>query len=141
MVADEGAHVERAVAADRPAFYGLWQGIEAAFRAIGYDARSHLYDDYSSLGAKVRNKLRYELPQRLGRDVENAVRGELTRSALAAVETHHPDVVVVSRATCSTRALGCPRRAGTAHPLLWLYDELGTMSYDRERLARPGAVA
>lgn len=123
-----------------PAFYGLWQGFESAFRAIGYDASSHLYDDYSSLGAKVRNKLRYELPQRLGRDVENAVRGELTRSALDAVATHDPDVVVVIKGDVLGDDLWDELDARGRPTLLWLYDALTTMSYDRERLARPGAV-
>ena len=123
-----------------PAFYGLWQGFELAFRSIGYDARSHLYDDYSSLGAKVRNKLRYELPQRLGRDVENAVRGELTRSALEAVSTHDPDVVVVIKGDVLGDELWDALDARGRPTLLWLYDALTAMSYDRERLIRPGAV-
>jgi spore maturation protein CgeB len=123
-----------------PAFYGLWQGFEAAFSEIGYDARSHLYDDYSSLGAKVRNKLRYELPQRLGRDVENAVHGELTSAALAAVEAHDPDVVLVIKGDVLGDELWDALDARGRPTLLWLYDALTAMSYDRERLARPGAV-
>ena len=123
-----------------PAFHGLWQGVEAAFREIGHDARSHLYDDHTSLGAKVRTKLRYELPQRLGHDSENAVRNELTRAAIDAITAHDPDVVVVIKGDVLGDELWDTLDARGRPTLLWLYDALAAMSYDRERLARPGAV-
>ena len=123
-----------------PAFHGLWQGVEAAFREIGHDARSHLYDDHTSLGAKLRTKLRYELPQRLGHDSENAVRNELTRAAIDAITAHDPDVVLVIKGDVLGDELWDTLDARGRPTLLWLYDALAAMSYDRERLARPGAV-
>jgi len=48
-----------------PAFHGYWKSIQRAFQTLGYDVRSHVYDDYTTIGSKIHNKLVYELPDRV----------------------------------------------------------------------------
>lgn len=123
-----------------PAFYGLWQGIEAAFAEIGYDAHSYLYDAFDGLVAKARNKLRYELPDRLGRDGSSRMRADLTRAAVVALDEVRPDLVVVIKGDILGPELWDALDARRLPRLLWLYDELPHLRYDRETLRRADHV-
>jgi spore maturation protein CgeB len=123
-----------------PAFHGLWQGIEAAFRQIGYDAHSHCYDDFGTLSAKLRNKVGHELPQRLGRASRTGTRDDLTAGAVAALADLDPELVIVIKADVIGPAFWDALDDRRTPRLLWLYDALTSMSYDAERMSRADQV-
>jgi spore maturation protein CgeB len=123
-----------------PAFHGLWRGIEGAFRQIGYDAHSHRYDDFTTVRAKLRNKLLHELPQRVTRDPGGRVRDDLTAGAVAALREFDPELVVVIKADVIGPAFWDELDARRTPRLLWLYDALASMSYDRGRMSRADQV-
>jgi spore maturation protein CgeB len=124
-----------------PAFHGYWRSISAALERRGHEVTTHVYDDFRGLRAKARNKLRYELPSRIGRDGAQRMRYDLTSAAVSAVSDRRPQAVVVVKGD----ALGADfwdlldeRRLPR---VVWLYDELRRVAYSDETLARVGPVA
>lgn len=124
-----------------PAFHDYDQAFAAAFTEVGFTVTTHLYDRAEGLAAKARVKLRYELPERFGRDTTDARTNSTTQGVLAAIREARPDVVLVIKGDVLAEdvwdeldRLGIPT-------VLWLYDELRRTRWDRDRLNRPGRVA
>jgi spore maturation protein CgeB len=124
-----------------PAFHGYWRSISGALEGRDHRVATHLYDDFSRLSAKVRNKLRYELPSRLGRDGQRRLRQDATAAAVAAVRERRPDVVVVVKGDVLEADFWDLLDERRLPRVVWLYDELRRVSYTDDTLARIGPIA
>lgn len=124
-----------------PKFHGYWRSIERAFRELGWDATSHLYDQRSSVSEKALVKLAYELPRRLGGHGFVQVDEIETRRALAVVEAVRPARVLVIKGDRLGAALFDELDARRIPRTLWLYDELRRTRHTDESLGRFDAVA
>lgn len=125
-----------------PAFHGYWRSIERALESTGHEVATHVYDSFVSPLEKLRNKVLYELPDRLGRD-EGARRfaHDATLAAVAAVRMHKPDVVLAVKSDVFEAALWDEVDQAGARTVLWLYDELRRTRHEPDALRRFHAVA
>lgn len=123
-----------------PAFHGYWRPIEDAFTQLGYDTTTYCYDAFTTTG-KVAQKLRTELPARLGRPDDGSVARNLSLRARTAVHLARPDRVLVIKGDILTEpfwdALDRPRIPRT----LWLYDELRRTQHTDASLDRFDAIS
>jgi spore maturation protein CgeB len=124
-----------------PSFHGYWRSVARALAARGHEVEPHVYDHFAGLRAKTRNKLRYELPGKVGGDGSPRMRADLTAAAVEAVRESRPQVVVIIKGDVLGSDfwdfldhLGLPR-------VVWLYDELRRLTYDESTLMRVGPVA
>jgi spore maturation protein CgeB len=124
-----------------PSFHGYWRPIEEAFSVLGYEVRTHRYDENATILAKLQVKLGSELPRRLGVADDAPVADARSRRARAAVHAFQPDRVLVVKGDVLTEpfwdALDRPRIPRT----LWLYDELRRTRHTDETLDRFDALA
>lgn len=129
-----------------PAFHGYWRSIEQAWEALGYDVTTCCYDAYDTVGDKLRNKVVFELPGKLGLSHQQgragvaAQREHASQRARAAVEQVRPQFTVVIRGDILDAAFWQAVDRGGSKKLLWLYDELRRTRWDRDQLAATGAT-
>lgn len=125
-----------------PAFHQYGDAIARAFTEIGYDATAFAYDGLPDIWAKVDNKLRVELPTRLGSDrgAQRRVR-RVTDRALGVLRATRPDRVVVVRGDALDDRFWSELVALGAPTVVWLYDELERMTHDLDTLRSVAAVA
>lgn len=120
-----------------PGFHGYWRSIAAAFNRAGFQTRTHVYDKAGPT-ARVRDKLTYELPQRLGRrPTEHSAQ---TTAAVQALRAGPVDAVLLIKGDTLGAAFWAeleriPRRA------LWLYDELRRTQHTKATLDLAGPIA
>ncbi|HRW17355.1 MAG TPA: glycosyltransferase [Dermatophilaceae bacterium] len=117
-----------------PAFHGYWRAIAAALEARGHEVETLRYDAFDSPAAKLVNKLRYELPDRLGMGAGTgivqaglgvpALRAALTARAVQAVRDGSPEVVVVVKGDLLGPEFWGMLADRRLPRVLWLYDEL-----------------
>ncbi|USQ76595.1 CgeB family protein [Ornithinimicrobium cryptoxanthini] len=120
-----------------PAFHGYSESLATALRVLDHEVATHPYDLYATVGDKLRNKVRYELPERLGRpEGDRRRRQDLTVRAIAALRAARPDAVVVIRGDLLGADFWQTAEALKARTVLWLYDELRRMEHDPETLRR-----
>lgn len=125
-----------------PAFHGYWESIQRAFQTLGYDVRTHLYDDFATVGSKIRNKLAYELPERVRPGTGTArLLADATSAARSALRSHRPDVVLAVKSDLIGPAFWDDVEACSLPSVLWLYDEVRRTGYGTADLRRFGAVA
>ncbi len=125
-----------------PAFHGYCHSIARGFRALGYETAVHRYDAFDTVGAKLRNKLRYELPERFGADSRERAEADLTRRAVQVLREHRPDRLLVIKADALGQAFWEEVRAQGVPHLLWLYDDLTRHRYDLDFLRQlPGVIS
>ncbi|MFX0537505.1 CgeB family protein [Ornithinimicrobium sp. Y1847] len=118
-----------------PAFHGYGESLADGLRQLGHEVTVHPYDRYDGLRAKVRNKVRYELPERLDRAEGAECRArDLSRSAVEALRAARADVVLVIRGDILTHDFWEAARATGARVVLWLYDEVRRMQHRDETL-------
>ena len=128
-----------------PAFHGYHRSIAAAFETLGYTVRTHCYDAYESVGAKVRNKLVHELPTRLrlsrtGFGGESAARAWASERTLRVMEQVRPDRVVVVKGDMLDERVWQELRARRTPSTLWLYDDLARQPHALDFLREVGPV-
>ena len=118
-----------------PAFHGYWRSIADALTRRGHSVTVHVYDDYASLGAKVRNKALYELPTRLHSGSGMArLRRDTTANALARLTATRFDTVLAIKGDLIGQEFWEEvRRKGLDHTL-WLYDEVRRNAYTEAEL-------
>ena len=125
-----------------PAFHGYWKSIQRAFQTLGYDVRSHVYDDYTTIGSKIHNKLVYELPDRVRSGTGTArLSLDVTSTACEALRRHRPDVVLAVKSDLIGPAFWDDVEARHLPSVLWLYDELRRSGHRTADLRRFDAVA
>ena len=122
-----------------PTFHGYWRSIAAAFEQLGHRVETHRYDEFAGGPAKVHNKLRYELAERLALGGAAAQARDFSARAALAVRRADPDAVVVVKGD----VLGEDflDAVGTRPRVLWLYDELRRTRWTIEGLRRFGPIA
>ena len=125
------------------AFHGIWRSVADAFEQHGWHVSSHLYDDYPNLPAKVRNKLAYELPARLGRSTLDRRRARTGEAAARAVRSLAPDAVLVIKGDVLGDAFWDSLDDRRLPRATWLYDQLDAMHYGEAgtSLSRLGGIA
>ncbi len=123
------------------AFHGYWRSIAAALERRGYDVVPHLYDDYASTRAKVRNKARYELPERLGRDGRLRMAQDIGQALRGRLLDVRPDITLVVKGDVFTPETWADIARLSGTHVLWLYDEVRRTRYDDERLQVAGRIA
>lgn len=126
-----------------PAFHGYGDSIASALRRTGHDVLLHPYDLNATVGAKVRTKLRHELPGKFGSGAGDLqARADMTAGAVDAVRTARPEVIITVKGDTLAPAYWHAVDASAAHQLLWLYDELARMKFDADSLnSRPSIVS
>jgi len=125
-----------------PAFHAYWASVARALEANGFDVRPFVYDDYATVGAKARNKLRYELPGRVGSGAGERLRAvEATRRARAALADSGADAVIAIRSDLFEQSLWDDIDDRQLPCILWLYDEVRRMSHSIDALRRFSIVA
>ncbi|MGA4507723.1 CgeB family protein [Propionibacteriaceae bacterium G1746] len=123
-----------------PTFHGYWRSIEAAFRALGYDASTYCYDA-APKAEKLWNKVRHELPARVRGQQGHLSPDLVSARAAHAVREARPDIVLVVRGDVLTPAFWGEVREVGAVPAMWLYDEIRRMRYDINTIGDLGAIA
>lgn len=126
-----------------PAFHDYDLAIAAAFEALGFRVTTCLYDRFPTVSAKVRNKIRYELPERLGRDTTSLRMDEAGGKAIRAIRETSPDLVLVVKGDVLSDEVWDEIDRRRVPTVLWLYDELRRTRWaaDPFRLRRARAVA
>ena len=122
-----------------PAFHGYWRSIAAALEQCGHQVEAHRYDELAGGGAKVYNKVRYELGERLALGGAAAQARDFSARAAQAVTRADPEAVVVVKGD----VLGDDflESLGARPRVLWLYDELRRTRWTIERLRAFGPIA
>lgn len=124
-----------------PAFHGYAGSLATALRVLGHEVEVHPYDLYATASDKLRNKVHYELPERLGRaEGDRRRRQDLTARAIDALRAAQPDVVVVIRGDVLGADFWQAAEDLNARTVLWLYDELRRMKHDPDTLRRVGTL-
>ncbi|MFV0451004.1 MAG: glycosyltransferase [Propioniciclava sp.] len=123
-----------------PAFHDYWRPIGAAFTRLGWDTAAVCYDDALTLSAKVRVKLRGELPARLGCDDGWTTRHHSVR-AREAVRAIRPDRVLVIKGDTLTEPFLDALDRRRIPRSLWLYDELRRTAHTPNTLGRYDTIA
>ena len=126
-----------------PAFHGYGDSVAGALRRSGHHVDVHAYDLNATVGDKLRTKLLYELPGRLGlASGASARRRSLTARAVETLAAVRPEVVITIKGDgLGTDFWEAVDRSG-ARQLLWLYDELARMDLDDAVLdSRPSVVS
>lgn len=122
-----------------PGFHGYHAAIAAALAARGHAVSTHVYDAHDGIAGRAWHQVRHQLPRRLGAGSLRRLAREETADAVAAVERHHPEAVVVVKGDTLEQAFwdsirGVPR-------VTWLYDEVRRTRWTTELLARVGPIA
>lgn len=114
-----------------PAFHGYGDSLADGLRARGHDVTVYPYDRFGSTAAKVRNKVLYELPERVGLAAGTRRRArDLTQAAIRVLREHDPDVLLVVRGDLFTPDFWDAARSSRARVVLWLYDEIRRMQHE-----------
>lgn len=124
-----------------PAFHGIWHSVSDAFEQLGWEVTAHLYDDYATFGAKLRNKVEHEIPAKLGRDTVARRRRENGRAAAVAVRAACPDVVLTIKGDVLGEEYWDELDRARLPRATWLYDQLSAMHFNDEALRRVGGIA
>lgn len=142
VVAPGGELIVSRVLVVTPAFHGYWRSITAALQRLGHEVSTLRYDELPTPRAKIKHKLRHELPGRLGvTDTEASLVRNQTHQATAAVREHRPDVVLTIKGDTLTDDYWDAITAVGARSLLWLYDEFRRTKWTDERLRQVGPIA
>lgn len=123
-----------------PKFHSYWRSIEGAFVQLGYDVRTHRYDEFELAGRLV-NKVRHELVNRLRGIKQFQSPEELTQRTIAALKEYRPDIVLVIRGDDFTDDLWQAIEESGAQRILWIYDEIRRMKYTPEKLLELSPIA
>ncbi len=124
-----------------PSFHRYGIAAARGFEAIGYNTEVFHYNEFGTVAAKVRNKLQFELPDR----IRPATAGEAladwaTRRAAEKVRSTDATRVLVIRGDILLGEFWESLAARSLPTVLWLYDELSHMRFSDQYLAAPRAI-
>ena len=115
--------------------------MQSALEAQGYDVAVSEYDLLKTRRDKVRNKVRYELPDRLGRGGLAAQARDITQRTIALVREMRPDRVIVIKGDVFLPDFWEALRKHQIPTLVWMYDELRRTQYATRGLPDVDAIA
>ncbi|MPM77666.1 hypothetical protein SDC9_124674 [bioreactor metagenome] len=108
--------------------------------ALGYDVRSHRYDDVSA-GDKVYNKVRHELPAKIRGTGQHLSREQTTDRAIDVLRETRPGLLLVVRGDALTDRFWQAVADARIPAGIWFYDELTKMDQDLPQLADRARIA
>lgn len=117
-----------------PAFHGYCYSIADGFAQLGYDVHVHRYDAFDGWQAKLRNKVQYEFPSKLGLDGRKAAERHATATALRVLDEVNPDKLIVIKADTLGEDFWQKVADRKIPYMLWLYDDLKRHRYTEEFL-------
>ncbi|HBX79704.1 MAG TPA: spore maturation protein [Propionibacteriaceae bacterium] len=121
-----------------PAFHGYWRSIAQAFTDLGYDVTAHPYDGGTKI-ERVRRKVRYQIPERLGLATDAQQRRCISERTASIVRRVRPDRLLVIKGDLLDAQFW--DEFGPIPSALWLYDELRRTLHDDASLAPYRAIA
>lgn len=124
-----------------PGFHGYHAAIARAFGSLGYDVESYCYDAVDSSLEKAWNKVRHELPAKLGGVTGHQSAATVSRRAAARVREVRPDVVLAVRADTLTEDFWAVAAENARPVAVWMYDEMRRTAFDAELVARYARLA
>ncbi len=123
-----------------PGFRGYWRSYRGALEELGHEVQPFLYEHFPTGRDKLANKLRHELPRRLGRG-EGALRRRTTADALRFMDGRRFDAALVIKGDLLDEPFWDELDRRGVPSVLYLYDDLGRMLHTDASLARAGHVA
>lgn len=125
-----------------PVFHGYWRSYSNALEQLGHTVETCIYQAFESLGAKLRNKLVYELPERFGSSRgEAAFSRHVTEAALAKLDAAKPEALLVIKGDVLEERFWDEVNRRRTPSVLYLYDDLANMRHTKATLAGPRALA
>ncbi|WP_085528660.1 CgeB family protein [Kocuria massiliensis] len=124
-----------------PAFHDYDVAFAAAFEELGFQTHTHLYDRFASLSQKVKNKVRFELPERLGRDTTQRREEYANAGILTTLREVKPDLVLVIKGDVLHPDVWQELETRKIPVVLWLWDEVRRTRWKPERLREIPQVA
>ena len=127
-----------------PQFRGYWQAIAHALSRRGHEVSTYLYDHRPTVAGRIDHKLRFELPDRIGRAGTSALGAWTTQRAAEAVRQARPDVVVVIKGDVLGEEFWDAIDSCRAQTVTWFYDEIRRMTLAHatsEEFGRRRAIA
>lgn len=112
-----------------PAFHGYCYSIADGFEQLGYETTVYRYDAFDDFTSKLRNKVLYELPSKVGFDGERAAEKDSTEKAIRMLQETNPDKLVVIKADILGTAFWEEVQKRKIPYILWLYDDLERHRY------------
>lgn len=123
-----------------PAFHGYCFSIADGFSQLGYEVVVHRYDAFDTVQDKLRNKMLYELPSKVGFDGQKAAEKHATATAIALLDEVKPDKLIVIKADTLGEDFWVKVDQRRIPYMLWLYDDLKRHRYTEEFLAERPVV-
>lgn len=123
-----------------PVFHGYHRSIARAFANRGYDVVTHCYNAFETLADKVRNKVRFELPGRLGFNGHARAEAWASERTLEVLRRVEPDRVVVIKGDTLGPGFWDALVEMKVPRLLWLYDDLRKHRYTDDFLCEVGPI-
>jgi spore maturation protein CgeB len=120
-----------------PTFHGYWSAIAAALDVCGYDVTVHRYDQTSTAGERIGNKLLHELPPTLTGSISRAQ----SRRAVDALASTLPDRVLIVKGDSLDGHWWDALQHSRIPATVWFYDELDNMNYSLDALRNLTGVA
>jgi len=125
-----------------PTFHGYWRSYARAFESLGHTVDVLVYQRFTTVRARVRNKLVYELPGRFGSERGTAAFARsVTRAAVGRLEAASPDTVLVIKGDVLEASFWDAVDRRGLPSVLYLYDDLPKMRHTEDTLRRPRHVA
>ena len=124
-----------------PSFHGYGVAAARGFEATGATVEVFHYDEFATIPAKVRNKVQFELTDRLRpATAGSGLASWATRRAAEKVRSTDATRVLVIRGDCLHSEFWEALAARSLPTVLWLYDELSHMRFEDDYLAAPRAI-
>ena len=125
-----------------PAFHGYWRSFARGLESLGHIVDPFVYHGFGSVGARVRNKLVYELPDQLGfTGGSRAFARHVTRAAVRHLEQSACDAALIVKGDVLESPFWDALDERRIPNVLYLYDDLAQMRHDEQTMARPGHLA
>lgn len=125
-----------------PSFHGYSEAVRRALIELGHEVEVLHYDAFPTVGTKLRNKMMFELPSRLGSSSgERRLTEWTTRRVLDGIAASRADAVLIIRGDRLSLDVWAELDRRRLPTVLWLYDEMNRMSLDPAVLAMPRAIA
>ena len=132
---------ERRLLIIAPSFHGYGTAVARGFGAIGHHTEVFHYDGLPTVMAKVRNKVSFELADRLRpATAGRAMARWATQRAAQRVRSADVSHVLVIRGDLLHEEFWAAIAQRSLPTVLWLYDELSHMRFEPEFLAAPRAI-
>lgn len=123
------------VALVTPRFHGLHEAISQGLRELDLEVTTVVYDSRESLGRQILEKLRTDVPERVGRNVLPAVRRRTTALVNSALAEIQYDTLLVIKGDVIDPQLVIDASRRGKRTVAWLYDAIANTHHTTETLS------